>query len=123
MAKRLSLLVQESDLSVNSFSIGSVPVLGKRINLGNKDTKVAGVDPNKPKQIAGTKIAYTEVSFDLLGSQKQALDFLAALEKMDRVVKLTSIDIKREEQKDVDLGKNFKGVRLNGRATVYYELK
>lgn len=123
LAKRLSLLVQESGLSVNTFSIGSVPVLGKRINLGNKDSKVAGVDPNKPKLIAGTKVAYTEIVFDLLGSQKQALDFLAALEKIDRLIKITSVDIKREEQKDVDLEKNFKGVRLNGRASVYYELK
>lgn len=123
LAKRLSLIVQESGLTVNAFSIGSVPILGKKINLGNKDTKVAGVDPNKPKQISGTKIAYTEVSFDLWGSQKQTLDFLSALEKMDRVVKLTNIDIKREEQKDVDLAKNFKGVRLSGRATIYYGIK
>jgi hypothetical protein len=108
LAKRLSLLVQESGLSVNSFSIGSVPVLGKRINLGNKDSKVAGVDPNKPKQIAGTKVAYTEIVFDLLGSQKQALDFLSSLEKIDRLIKITNLDIKSEDQKYVDLEKILK---------------
>lgn len=123
LAKKISLLIQESGLETNSFTIGSVPVLGKRINLGNKDSKVAGEDPNKPKSVPGTKIAYTEISFDLLGSQKQALAFLSSLEKIDRVVKLNNVDIKREEQKDVDQGKNFKGVRLNGRATVYYQLK
>ena len=123
LSKRLSLLVQENGLMVNSFTVGSVPILGKRINLGNKGAKIAGEDPNKPKKIAGTDVAYTEISFDLLGSQKQALNFLTALEKIDRVIKLNSVDIKREEQKDVDQGKNFKGVRLNGKATVYYELK
>lgn len=123
LAKKISLLIQESGLEINSFTIGSVPVLGKRINLGNKDSKVAGEDPNKPRLVPGTKIAYTEISFDLLGSQKQALAFLSSLEKIDRVVKLNNVDIKREEQKDVDQGKNFKGVRLNGRATVYYQLK
>jgi len=123
LAKRISLLIQESGLEINSFTIGSVPILGKRINLGNKDSKVAGEDLNKPRVVTGTKIAFTEISFDLLGSQNQALVFLSSLEKIDRVVKLNNVDIKREEQKDVDQGKNFKGVRLNGKAVVYYQLK
>lgn len=120
LAKRLALLVQENKLQTNYLTVGATPLFGDLINLGNKDSKKPGVDPNKVILEKGTNTAIIEIGFDLRGSQIDVFKFLADLERTDRLIKLISIDIKREEEKDVDTTKSFKGVRLVGKAVAYY---
>lgn len=120
LAKRLALLVQENNLQTNYLTVGSVPLFGNLINLGNKESKNKGEDPNVVPLEKGTNVAKLEITFDLRGSQTDVLKFLSDIEKLDRLIKLTSVDIKREEEKDSDVTKSFRGVRLIGRGSVYY---
>lgn len=120
LAKRLALLVQENNLQTNYLTVGSVPLFGNLINLGNKESKNKGEDPNVVPLEKGTNVAKLEITFDLRGSQTDVLKFLSNIEKLDRLIKLTSVDIKREEEKDSDVTKSFRGVRLIGRGSVYY---
>lgn len=120
LAKRLALLVQENNLQTNYLTVGSVPLFGNLINLGNKESKTKGEDPNLVPLEKGTNVAKLEVTFDLRGSQTNVLKFLSDIEKLDRLIKLTSVDIKREEEKDSDVTKSFRGVRLIGKGSVYY---
>ncbi len=120
LAKRLALLVQENNLQTNYLTVGSVPLFGNLINLGNKESKNKGEDPNLVPLEKGTNVAKLEITFDLRGSQTDALKFLSDIERLDRLIKLTSVDIKREEEKDSDVTKSFRGVRLIGRGSVYY---
>lgn len=118
LVKRMSLLAQESGLTVNFMTWGAVPLVGAEIELGDKEAKKKG--GNKPKLEEGTKIAYFEISFDFRGTQTQVFNFLANLEKTDRMVRLKNLDLKREEEKDSVTNQVFRGLRVTGKAIAYY---
>jgi len=105
LAKRVEVLARDQGLAVNSLSFSAVPLLGTDINLADK--KGGG----KPATEFGGKIATFEISFDLSGDPNRIFDFLATLEKMDRVAIIDGIDLKKEA---------IVGVRVVGKARGYY---
>jgi Tfp pilus assembly protein PilO len=117
LAKRVEVLVRESGLTINSLSLGSVPLLGSFVNLSDAEREKAP-PPTEP----GGKMASFEIDFDLSGSADQVSEFLMDLENIDRVVILRNIDIKREDLRSVQTNILTKGVRVLGRATAYYVL-
>ena len=105
LAKRVEVLARDQGLALNSLSFSAVPLLGTDINLADK--KGGG----KPATEFGGKIATFEISFDLSGDPNRIFDFLATLEKMDRVAIIDGIDLKKEA---------IVGVRVVGKARGYY---
>ena len=105
LAKRVEVLARDQGLALNSLSFSAVPLLGTDINLADK--KGGG----KPATEFGGKIATFEISFDFSGDPKRIFDFLATLEKMDRVAIIDGIDLKKEA---------IVGVRVVGKARGYY---
>ena len=105
LARRVEVLARDQGLALNSLSFSAVPLLGTDIDLADK--KGGG----KPATEFGGKIATFEISFDLSGDPKRIFDFLATLEKMDRVAIIDGIDLKKEA---------IVGVRVVGKARGYY---
>ncbi|HLE49816.1 MAG TPA: hypothetical protein VI791_01585, partial [Patescibacteria group bacterium] len=91
----------------------AVPLLGTDINLTDK--KGSG----QPTTEFDGKIATFEISFDLSGDPNRIFDFLATLEKMDRVAVIGEIDLKRETLSG-DSKEAVVDVKVVGKARGYY---
>ena len=115
LAKRVEVLARDQGLTVNGLSLSAVPLLGTDINLTDK--KGSG----QPTTEFGGKIATFEVSFDLSGDPERIFDFLATLEKMDRVAVIGEIDLKKETLSG-DTKEAIAGVKVVGKARGYYVL-
>lgn len=113
--KRIALLATEQGLSINSISLDEVPLVGSAINLGQKDAK-----QKKPLSILGTDITSYKVTMDLSGSQTQVMNFLKASENMDRLIKLNSVNIKKEEIKDSKTNQQITDIRIMATGLAYY---
>ena len=113
LAKRVEVLARDQGLAVNGLSFSAVPLLGTDINLADK--KGSG----KPTTEFDGKIATFEISFDLSGDPNRIFDFLATLEKMDRVAVIGEIDLKRETLSG-DTKEAVVGVKVVGKARGYY---
>ena len=113
LAKRVEVLARDQGLAVNGLSLSAVPLLGTDINLADK--KGSG----QPTTEFGGKIASFEISFDLSGDPNRIFDFLATLEKMDRVAVIGEIDLKRETLSG-DSKEAVVDVKVVGKARGYY---
>jgi Tfp pilus assembly protein PilO len=96
LSKRLELLAQESGCMIESFQFGEVPFFG-----------------TDKKEVADS----VSLNFSISGSFEQLSRFIKEVESMDRLVKITDISIQKQEGRNK---KSSSGLKLNGKAEVYY---
>ncbi len=116
LAKRIEIIARENGLTINSLSADAVPLVGNQINLS--DETGAAKEPERDGEVAAFLF-----SFDVSGNQSQILSFLSGIERMDRLVLLTSVNIKTEDFRPAGSETLVKGLRALGKGKAYYILK
>lgn len=107
LAKRFALVAKENNVSINGLTLNAIPLIGQQIKLADKEK--GGVKPPLEKD---GRVASFSVDFDISGAPTDVYVFLAKLEAMDRVVLISTVDLKKEEA----------NLRVTGKATAYYIL-
>ncbi len=115
LAKRIEVIARDSNVRINSLVLNAVPLIGEQINLVGK-----GKGAEKPTLEPGGKIASFIIDFDIFGGANQVFDFLARLENLDRVILISSINIKKETNKPVGTAEVINDLRVIGKADAYY---
>lgn len=117
LAKRIEVLARENNVTLNNLSLNAVPLIGEQINLSNKEKGAV-----KPETEPGGKVASFVVDFDISGGQTAVFGFLSKLESVDRVVLISTIDLKKEEIKSTGTTQAVNNLRAVGKASAYYIL-
>lgn len=104
LAKRVEILAVEEDINLETLTFSRADITGKEVTVNKKDKKNDFVE--------GEFL----LRFSLNGEEAKIISFLEKAEKLDRVIKLKNVSVKKVEDKDFPSGK----LRAVGEIIGYY---
>lgn len=104
LAKRIEIVAVEEGVILESLNFSRVDITGEEVTDEKKDKKKSFIEGE-----------FTLV-FSLNGEEVKIVSFLEKIEKLDRVIKLENVLIKKVEDKELPGGK----LRATGEITGYY---
>ena len=104
LSKRIEIVAVENGVNLESLSFSRADITGEKVT-NNKEDK-------KNEFIEGEFV----MRFSLSGEEVKIVNFLEKIEKLDRIIMLENVSIKKVEDKELPGGK----LRATGEITGYY---
>ena len=104
LAKRVEIVAIEEGINLETLSFSRADITGEEVTVEKKDKKGSFVE--------GEFL----LRFSLNGEEVKIISFLEKVEKLDRVIKLENVSVKKVEDKEFPGGK----LRAIGEITGYY---
>ena len=104
LAKRIEIVTVEEGVFLESLNFSRIDITGEEVTDEKKDKRESFVEGE------------FALVFSLNGEEMEIVSFLEKIEKLDRVVRLENVSIKKVEDKELPGGK----LRATGEITGYY---